>query len=111
MSALRVEHTPLHPPISTVAELDAWLTKRIARLEPDCYEGETIGHIGHAAHHRSLGAMDVLRDLRGLIAAWADEEATAAQTLAHTEAVEQRIREQYGDGPDAVMSQWQREGR
>lgn len=75
--------TPIHPDIRSVVDLDAYLDRRIAALDADCYDGETIQSIGQAAHNRSLGTRGAFADLRGMIAGWLDdveaEQAAAAE--------------------------------
>ena len=81
------------PTASSVVELDTLLAKRLEQLSPDCYDGETIGHIGQAAHNRSLGAYSAITDVRSAIAAWLSEEMEEQAQVAAEESAEQRYRD------------------
>ena len=100
---MTVQPRQLHPGVHSWSDLDRWLRERIAHLEPDCYDGETIGHIGQARHNRSIGAMSALRDVLGEIAPMVDAE-TAELTEALAEgSAEARWKEAHPDADELTL--------
>lgn len=98
--------TPLRPTITSVAELDAYLARRLDDLHADCYDEETRQSIGVHRRLTSTGAYSALTDLRGLIAGWVLEEAEALAADAEYD----RWKETYGaDAPNLAV--YQAEGR
>lgn len=71
-----------HEVIDSWPALDAWLHRWLRNLDADCYDDETIGHIGRDAHNRSLGRVGVIRDvlvaIAPLVEAEGEDQAEAA---------------------------------
>lgn len=68
---------PIHPAVFSVAELDAWLVKRIDQETAAVHDGETIAHIGWESHKSAVARYGTLITVRELIEAWAAEERDA----------------------------------
>lgn len=69
--------TPLHPAIDSFSDLAEYVERRMAALDADCYDDETIGHIGPYRYERSLGGRMAYEDVRDRI-----REAVAAERRA-----------------------------
>jgi len=66
--------TPIHPAVFNVADLDAWLAKRIEQEVPAVHDSETIAHIGMESHKSAEARYGTLITVRELIEAWLAEE-------------------------------------
>lgn len=69
--------TPIHPSVFNVADLDAWLAKRIEQEVPAVHDSETIAHIGIESHKSAEARYGTLITVRELIEAWLAEERDA----------------------------------
>lgn len=98
----------VEPSIDTFADLDAWLAKRIANVDADLGDDETMQSLGRDGQVRLTERRAELRNVRHVIASAVAAERDERATVAHEDAVEQQYRDRYGDEPLAV---WQAEGR
>ncbi|MCA1570857.1 MAG: hypothetical protein LC798_11170 [Chloroflexi bacterium] len=76
MAELTFDGTRATPPyeVHTFADLDALLVKRLADIDPDCYDDETIAHIGPRKHNLQLGLNIAYREVRLAIASAVERE-------------------------------------
>lgn len=103
--------TPLHPPLSSVLELDEYLRKRMDSLWADCFDDETLGHIGLDKHNRSMATYNALQDVWLRIGRWVATERVEAEQTAEGDRLDAAYKSTYGAGPDGRMAQWQAEDR
>jgi hypothetical protein len=92
------------PTPETLRHVDERLEALEDALQADCYDDETIQSIGQSAHWRSVGKMNVIRDLRAWLQPALETEETERQRVAAEESDEARWREAgYTGTPDMAL--------
>ena len=93
--------TPLHHPIATFSDLQAWIDKRLEGVEEDLADDEIAQANGRALRERRATLLDVAHEIREAVAAEASvdaqEDSEAAWRERYPDADELTLRRLAGD--------------